>query len=103
MINLRYLDVLICLFFFCLDSVEFANIVDISLRTVVEVVLEDLSSHCGENNLNSGMPLARLVPRIAHIAQQLLTESNRSRYIQMIRSIPEVELFFTLLYSNTPA
>lgn len=94
-----YADVL-C---FVLDSAEFADIVDISLRAVVDVVLEDLSIHCGENNLMSGMPLARLVPRIAHIAQQLLTESNRSRYLQMIRTIPEVELFFTVLYSSTPA
>lgn len=86
-----------------LSSAEFADIVDISLRAVVDVVLEDLSIHCGENNLMSGMPLARLVPRIAHIAQQLLTESSRSRYLQMIRTIPEVELFFTVLYSSTPA
>ncbi|KAI3463738.1 hypothetical protein Pfo_020401 [Paulownia fortunei] len=85
-----------------LSSAEFANIVDISLRALVNEVLEDLIIHCGENNLMSGMPLARLLPRIAHMAQLLLTESNRSRYIQIIRSIPEVELFFTLLYSSTP-
>ncbi|XP_047943933.1 peroxisome biogenesis protein 3-1-like [Salvia hispanica] len=86
-----------------LSSAEFANVVDISLRAVVNAVLEDLNSHCGKNNLMSGMPLARLVPRIALMAQQLLTESNRGRYIQMIRNIPEVEQFFTLLYSSTPA
>ncbi|KAL8478681.1 hypothetical protein ACS0TY_030528 [Phlomoides rotata] len=85
-----------------LSSAEFANIVDISLRAVVDEVLGDLSIHCGENNLNSGMPLARLVPRIAHTSQLLLTESTRSRYIQMIRNIPQVEQFFTLLYSSTP-
>ncbi|KAL1564057.1 peroxisome biogenesis protein 3-1-like [Salvia divinorum] len=84
-----------------LSSAEFANIVDISLRVVVNAVLKDLSNHCGENNLMSGMPLARLVPRIALMAQQLLSESNRGRYIQMIRSMPEIELFFTLLYSST--
>ncbi|KAK4414213.1 Peroxisome biogenesis protein 3-2 [Sesamum alatum] len=86
-----------------LSSAEFGNIVDISLRRLVDIVLEDLSIHCGENNLTTGMPLARLLPRIAHMGQLLLTESNRNRYIQIIRSIPEVELFFTLLYSSTPA
>lgn len=84
-----------------LDSAEFANIVDISLRALVNGVLEDLSIHCGENNLSSGVPLARLVPRIAHMSQLLLPEPNRSRYMQIMRSIPEVELFFTLLYSST--
>ncbi|KAK4486105.1 hypothetical protein RD792_008773 [Penstemon davidsonii] len=85
-----------------LSSAEFSNIVDISLRTVVSELLKDLSFHCGENNLSSGMPLAKLVPRIAQTSQLLLQESNRNRYIQIIRRIPEVELFFTLLYSSTP-
>ncbi|PIN22508.1 Peroxisomal assembly protein PEX3 [Handroanthus impetiginosus] len=83
-----------------LSSAEFANIVDVSLRAVVNVALEDLSIHCGENNLTSGMPLARLLPRISHMDQLLLTQPNTSRYIQIIQTIPEVEVFFTLLYSS---
>ncbi|GFP86220.1 peroxisome biogenesis protein 3-2 [Phtheirospermum japonicum] len=84
-----------------LSSAEFANIVDVSLRAVVNAVLEDVIIHSGENNIiMSGMPLARLLPRIAHISQLLLTEPNRSRYIQIIRSIPEIERFFTVLYST---
>ncbi|KAL7114677.1 hypothetical protein ACP275_04G136800 [Erythranthe tilingii] len=83
-------------------SAEFANIVDISLGAVVKGVLEDVSISCGENNLMSGIPLARVIPRIAHISDSLIEEDNRSRYIQITRSIPEVELFFTLLYSSTP-
>ncbi|KAL6494332.1 hypothetical protein OROGR_031132 [Orobanche gracilis] len=85
-----------------ISSAEFANIVEISLRAVVNAVLEDVIIYCGGNSLMSGMPLARLVPRIAHMSQLLLTESNRTRYIQVIRSIPEVENFFTLLYSTAP-
>ncbi|GER32888.1 peroxin 3 [Striga asiatica] len=83
-------------------SAEFSNIIDISLRAVVNGLLEDVIIHSGENNLMSGMPLARLVPRIAHISQFLLIEPNRSRYIQIIRNIPEVERFFTVLYSTSP-
>ncbi|CAA0832416.1 Peroxisome biogenesis protein 3-2 [Striga hermonthica] len=85
-----------------LSSAEFSNIIDISLRAVVNGLLEDVIIHSGENNLMPGMPLARLVPRIAHISQFLLTEPNRSRYIQIIRNIPEVERFFTVLYSTSP-
>ncbi|KAG8388012.1 hypothetical protein BUALT_Bualt02G0081000 [Buddleja alternifolia] len=84
-----------------LSSAEFGNIVDISLRSVVNGVLEDISLQCGENNLMSGMPLAKLLPRIAQTGQLLLKETNRSRYIHIMRSIPEVELFFTLLYSTS--
>ncbi|KAL6552537.1 hypothetical protein OROHE_007901 [Orobanche hederae] len=83
-----------------LSSAEFANIVEISLRAVVNAVLEDVIIYCGGNSLMSGIPLARLVPRIAHMSELILTESNRSRYIQIIRSIPEVERFFTLLSSD---
>ncbi|KAL0397313.1 UNVERIFIED_CONTAM: Peroxisome biogenesis protein 3-2 [Sesamum calycinum] len=69
-----------------LSSAEFANIVDISLRRLVNGVLEDLSIHCGENNLATGMPLARLLPRIAHMGQLLLTESNRNRKVIVVES-----------------
>lgn len=84
------------------NSAEFGNIVEKSLRTLVTVLVEDPSFLLGENNLSSGMPLAKLLPRIAQMSQQLLEESNRSRYVEVIKSIPEVELFFTLLYSSTP-
>ncbi|XP_051119241.1 peroxisome biogenesis protein 3-2-like isoform X2 [Andrographis paniculata] len=84
-----------------LSSGEFANVVDISLRRLVHEVSNDMVIECGENNLKSGMALARLIPRIARRGQLLLAEPNRSRYIHIIRSIPEVELFFTLLYSTT--
>ncbi|KAL3639365.1 hypothetical protein CASFOL_017272 [Castilleja foliolosa] len=83
-----------------LSSAEFGNIVDVSLRAVMNAVLEDVIIQSGENSLTSGMPLARLLPRIAHISQLLLKEPNRSRYIQIIRNIPEIERFFTVLYST---
>ncbi|KAL8488059.1 hypothetical protein ACS0TY_024367 [Phlomoides rotata] len=85
-----------------LSSAEFGDVVDVSLHTVVNDLVEDLSLNCGETNLASGLPLAKLLPRIVQMGQLLLEESNRGRYIQIIRSIPEVQLFFTLLYSSTP-
>ncbi|XP_022870717.1 peroxisome biogenesis protein 3-2-like, partial [Olea europaea var. sylvestris] len=83
-------------------SVEFGNIIEMSLKTLVNELMKDISSQCGESTLLSGMPLAKLLPRIAQIGQQLLKEPYRSRYVQNICSIPEVEQFFTLLYSSTP-
>ncbi|XP_073281917.1 peroxisome biogenesis protein 3-2-like isoform X2 [Primulina huaijiensis] len=84
------------------SSAEFGNIVDISLRALVSMMLEDLISEFGGGDLVSGMPLAKLLPRIARMSELLLQESNRNKYIQNIQTIPEVELFFTLLYSSTP-
>ncbi|KAA8542781.1 hypothetical protein F0562_023933 [Nyssa sinensis] len=84
-----------------LSSAEFGDVVDLSLKTVVDLLVEDIKVQC-EGNLLSGMPLAKLLPRVAQINPLLLEEPSKNRYIQIIRNIPEVELFFTLLYSNTP-
>lgn len=56
-----------------------------------------------EGSLTSGMPLAKLVPRFAQINPYLLEEPTRNRFIQMVKNIADVELFFTLLYANMPA
>ncbi|KAA8541319.1 hypothetical protein F0562_025282 [Nyssa sinensis] len=85
-----------------LSSAEFGNVVDISLKTMVDALMEDIILQCGEGNLLSGMPLAKLLPRIAQMSPLLLEEPNKNRFIQIIRNIPEVELFFTLLYANMP-
>ncbi|XP_059640811.1 peroxisome biogenesis protein 3-2-like [Cornus florida] len=85
-----------------LSSADFGNIVDISLKTVVDALMEDIKVVCGEANLLSGMPLAKLLPRIAQMDPLLLEEPSKNRFIQIIQTIPEVQLFFTLLYANMP-
>ncbi|MCE0482249.1 hypothetical protein HAX54_040831 [Datura stramonium] len=86
-----------------LSSTEFGNIVDILLKAAVDVLMEDVRVLCGDANLTSGIPLAKLLSRIARMDQILLEEPNRNRYIQVIQDIPEVEIFFTLLYASIPA
>lgn len=86
-----------------LGSSEFENILDLSLKTAVDVMMEDVTVLCGETNLKLGIPLAKLLPRLAHMSRILLEESNRNRYIQVVQDMPEVEMFFTLLYASTPA
>lgn len=85
-----------------LSSAEFGNVVDISLKTVVDALMEDMKVQLGEGNLSSGIPLAKLLPRIAQFSPLLLEEPSKNRFIQIIRNIAEVELFFTLLYANMP-
>ncbi|KAK4350062.1 hypothetical protein RND71_029375 [Anisodus tanguticus] len=86
-----------------LSSSEFENILDMSLKTAVDVMMEDIRGLCGETNLKLGIPLAKLLPRLAHMSRILLGEPNRDRYIQIVQDMPEVEMFFTLLYASTPA
>ncbi|KAM0041834.1 putative peroxin-3 [Helianthus debilis subsp. tardiflorus] len=76
-----------------LSSSEFGNILEMSLRKVVEGVMEDMKG-------NGNLPLAKLLPRVAQISPLLLEEPSRNRFTQIIQNIPQVEVFFTLLYTN---
>ncbi|KAI7726089.1 hypothetical protein M8C21_024702, partial [Ambrosia artemisiifolia] len=81
-----------------LSSSEFENILELSLSKVVEGVMEDMK---GNGNLFAGgLPLAKLLPRIAQISPLLLEEPSRNKFTQIIQNIPQVEVFFTLLYTN---
>ena len=73
-----------------------------SLRKIAEMVIEDLTAQAGIPSAPSGLPLATLLPRVAHLSSLLLEEPNKNKYIQIIRSMPEVELFYTFLYANMP-
>lgn len=85
-----------------LSSDDFRSIVDISLRKVVDGLVEEVEQSSGGSSPSSGVPLAKLLPRVAQLGPELLEEPSQNRYLQIIRSTPEVELFFTLLYANMP-
>lgn len=82
-----------------LSSSEFDNVVEISLKTVVEALMEETEIQIQ----SSGIPLAKLLPRVAQMGPLLLEEPDKNRFIRIIRNIPEVELFFTLLYADMPS
>lgn len=73
-----------------------------ALKAVVDVVVKDMEMQFGGDNLTSGLPLARLLPRVTQMGPILVEEPSKNQFIQVIRHVPEVELFFTLLYSNMP-
>ncbi|XP_052180099.1 peroxisome biogenesis protein 3-2 [Diospyros lotus] len=85
------------------SSAEFANIVDVSLKTLVDALMEDIKAQVGGGNLLSGLPLAKLLPQVAHISPLLLEEPSKNRFIQIIQNLGEIEQFFTLLYANPSA
>jgi len=42
------------------------------------------------------------LPQVAQMCPLLLEEPRKNQFIQIIKNIQEVELFFTLLYANMP-
>lgn len=88
-----------------LSSPDFKNIMEISVRKVVGTLVEDMYLHLGGGigpSSSSGVPLAKLLPRVTQMGQPLLEEPKSNRYVHIIRNLPEVQLFYTLLYSNMP-
>ncbi|XP_010549092.1 PREDICTED: peroxisome biogenesis protein 3-2 [Tarenaya hassleriana] len=82
-----------------LTSTEFTNIVEISLKSFITAFVDEMETREG---LGMGMPLAKLLPRIEGMIPTMTTEPGRNRFLQLIRDQPEVQLFFTLLYSSMP-
>lgn len=85
-----------------LASAEFENVVEKSLTAVLTALVEDMAVQSG-GSLTSGVLLAKLLPRVAQMGPVLLDEPSKNRYIRIIQSIPEVDVFFTLIYTNIPA
>lgn len=83
------------------SSDEFRSILDVSLRSVVDDLVQDMKDQHGDIN-SSGVPLARLVPKVAQMGPLLLEEPSDNKYIQIVRNLPVAEVFFTLLYADTP-
>lgn len=92
---------LLCFFFFFSFSAEFGSVVEKSLKAVLDALVEDMAAQSG-GSLTSGMLLAKLLPRVAQMGPILLNDPSDNRFIQIIQSSPEVELFFTLIYTNMP-
>ncbi|KAE9607483.1 hypothetical protein Lal_00026851 [Lupinus albus] len=83
-------------------SAEFGSIVEISLKGVVDTLVELMAAKFKGGSVITGMPLARVLPQVAQMCPSLLEAPEKNQFIQIIRNIPEVELFFTLLYANMP-
>jgi len=74
----------------------------ISFKVAVDALVEDMEAQCQSTgaSLTSGMPLAKLLSRVMQMVPSLLREASQNQFIKIIRTVPEVELFFTLLYAN---
>ena len=68
---------------------------------MLDALVVDMGARSG-GSLTSGMPLAKLLSLVTQMGPLLLDEPSKNRFIQIIQSNPEVEIFFTLLYANMP-
>ncbi|KAL8132652.1 peroxisome biogenesis protein 3-1-like [Apium graveolens] len=84
-----------------LSSDEFRSILDVSLKAVVDELVQDMKNQPGSINI-TGVPLAKLLPKVAHMGPLLLQEPSKNKFIHIVRNLPVAEVFFTLVYANTP-
>ncbi|TVU09112.1 hypothetical protein EJB05_42553 [Eragrostis curvula] len=73
-----------------LASDDFKNIMERSLRKIANVVVEDLAEQIGTPIPPSGLPLAKLLARVAQLSLPLLEEPNKNKHIQIIRTMPDI-------------
>ncbi|KAK7320156.1 hypothetical protein RJT34_04890 [Clitoria ternatea] len=85
-----------------LSSTEFGSIVEISLKAVVDTLVELIGAKFSGGSVTAGLPLAKVLPPVAQMCPLLLEEPSKNQFIKVIKNIQEVELFFTLLYANMP-
>jgi peroxin-3 len=85
-----------------LISTEFTNIVEISLKCFTDVLVEEMETQTEAGGLATGKPLAKVLPQIEKTMNVITAEPSKNRFLQIIRDLPEVKLFFTLLYANMP-
>lgn len=80
-------------------STDFTNVAEIALKSCTVALVEEMETQTG---LNTGMQLAKLLPQIEKTVPEISAEPVKNRFLQLIRDLPEVKLFFTLLYANMP-
>lgn len=78
-----------------ISSAEFGSVVEICLKAVVDTLAELMGT--------TSVPLARALPQVAQMCPLLLEEPSKNQFIQIIKNIPDVELFLTFLYANMPS
>ncbi|KAI3868021.1 hypothetical protein MKX03_035237 [Papaver bracteatum] len=82
-----------------LSSEDFGSVVDLSLRSVVDALVEEMGFG---SLLPSGLALAKVLPEVSKMVPLLLEETVRNKFIQVVRNLPDVQLFYTHLYANMP-
>ncbi|CAN6930341.1 unnamed protein product [Brassica oleracea] len=85
-----------------LTSTEFTDIVEISLKCFTDALVEEMETQSVAGGLATGMPLAKMLPQIEKTIPVIIAEPGKNQFLQLIRDMSEVQVFFTLLYASMP-
>lgn len=75
---------------------------EISLKCFTDALVEEMETQTIAGGLATGKPLAKVLPHIENTMNVITAEPSKNRFLQIIRDLPEVKLFFALLYANMP-
>ncbi|KAH7424484.1 hypothetical protein KP509_11G010700 [Ceratopteris richardii] len=81
-----------------LDSKEFEEILVLSVAIMIDQVavgFEDLY----QGWKTTSIPLAKLIPHVAHSAESLLDQPDNNRFIQNVINNPELQSFCAMVYA----
>lgn len=52
---------------------------------------------------SAGIPLAKILPKVVEMGPRMLEEPSQNMFVRAIGTLPQVELFYTLVYTNNPS
>jgi peroxin-3 len=70
---------------------------DIAMKKAVELLIDELGA---EISGTAPLALAKLLPRVSQMSISLLAEPENNKLISNLRHIPEIEVFYTLVYAD---
>lgn len=82
-----------------LSSNDFALILEQSLKTVLDSMMEEFNTMF-EGVTSGSIPLAKLLPPVSHASTVLLEHPTKNRFINIIGNLPQVQSFYALVYAN---
>ncbi|KAJ4771120.1 hypothetical protein LUZ62_019066 [Rhynchospora pubera] len=76
---------------------DFGKVMNIAIEKAVELLIDEMSP---EVTGTAPLALAKLLPRVSQMSIPLLAEPENNELISTLRRIPEIEVFYTLVYAD---
>ncbi|KAF3339704.1 peroxisome biogenesis protein 3-2-like protein [Carex littledalei] len=76
---------------------DFGRIMDIAMKKAVELLIDEMGA---EISGTAPLALAKLLPRVSQMSIPLLAEPENNKLISTLLRVPEIEVFYTLVYAD---
>jgi peroxin-3 len=70
---------------------------DIAMKKAIELLIDELGA---EISGSASLALAKLLPRVSQMSIPLLAEPENNKLISSLRCVPEIEVFYTIVYAD---